>query len=370
MWHRIRSIITKELIQMIRDKRTLMIILIMPLIQMIMFGYVFGTDIKHTPMVIWDASNSEESRSLVQSFTSTDKLAVKYYARDYDEITQRIESGQAAVALVIPPDYATKLARHEIATVQVFTDGSQPTTGLQAMTTVTAIVQAYGAQLMSPASAAGLMPISLQSRIWYNPTLQNSLFYIPGLIGLILGSILIILTASAIVREREHGTIEQLNVSPLRRGELIVGKLVPYIFIAYSQVALILFTAVYVLGMPIRGSVTLLLLLTAPFLMYSLGIGLIVSSVSTNQMQANQIASLIMLPSVMLSGFMFPVESMPVMMQGLSALFPLTYYLKIVRGIIVKGVGIGSMWQDTVILIVMGVISLIIAAITMRRTQS
>lgn len=367
MWQRMFSIIVKELIQIIRDRRTLIIILIMPLIQMVMFGYVFGTDIKHTPMVIWDASNTVESRDLVQSFSSTDKLSVKYYGRDYDEITQRIESGQATIALVIPPDYATKIRRRETATVQLFTDGSQPTVGLQALASATAIIQANGAQLLNPSQAGGAVPLSLESRIWYNPALQSSLFYIPGLIGFVLGSILVMLTASSIVREREHGTMEQLSVSPLRRGELIVGKLVPYIFIAYAQVALILFTAVFVFGLPIRGSVALFLLLTAPFLMFSLGIGLIVSSVAHNQMQATQMAQLIMLPSVMLSGFLFPVESMPLITQWLSALFPLTYFLRIVRGIIVKGVGIEALWQEAIMLIIMGVLSLILAALAMRR---
>jgi ABC-2 type transport system permease protein len=371
MWQRIFSIIVKECIEIGRDQRTLIIILAMPLIQMIMFGYVFGTDIKHTSMVIWDASNTAESRDLVQSFRETDALALNYYARNYADITRLIESNDAKIALVIPPDYATKLNRRETATVQLFTDGSQPTVGLQALSSATAIIQAKGASLMSPAQAnAAMMPLTLESRIWYNPALQSSLFYIPGLIGFILGSILVMLTAFSIVRERENGTIEQLNVSPLRRGELIVGKLIPYIFIAYAQVALILVTAVFVFGMPIRGSVWLLLTLAAPFLMFSLGIGLIISSVSRTQMQATQTAQLIMLPSVMLSGFMFPVESMPLITQWLSALFPLTYFLRVVRGIIVKGVGIESLWPETIILVVMGVLSLVIAALMMRKTLS
>jgi ABC-2 type transport system permease protein len=371
MWQRIFSIITKEIIQITRDRRTLIIIMAMPLIQMVMFGYVFGTDIKHISMVVWDASKTAESRDLIQSFKATDSLSINYYATDYNDITQRIESGDAKIALVIPPDFAVSLHRGETATVQLFTDGSQPTVGLQALSSATAIIQARGAALMSPTQArAAALPLSLDSRIWYNPALQSSLFYIPGLIGFILGSILVMLTAFSIVRERENGTIEQLNVSPLRRGELIVGKLVPYIFIAYAQIILILVTAVFVFGMPIRGSVALLLLLAAPFLMFSLGIGLIISSVSRTQMQATQTAQLIMLPSVMLSGFMFPVESMPLITQWLSALFPLTYFLRVVRGIIVKGVGIESLWQETIILVVMGVLSLVIAALMMRKTLS
>ncbi len=371
MWQRIISIIVKELIQLTRDKRTLVIILIMPIIQMVMFGYVFGTDIKHISMAIWDASNTAESRELVQSFSATDVLSVNYYARDYGEITSFIESGDAKIALVIPPDYALNLHRGETAAVQLFTDGSEPTVGLQALSAATSIIQAKGASLMRPEQArAGAMPLALESRIWYNPALQSSLFYIPGLIGYIMGALLILLTAFSIVRERENGTIEQLNVSPLRRGELVIGKLIPYIFIAYAQVIMILITAVLVFQMPVRGSVTLLLVLTFPFLMFSLGIGLIVSAVSRTQMQATQTSQLILLPSVMLSGFIFPVESMPRIAQIVSAVFPLTYYLHIVRGIIVKGVGMESLWQDALFLIVMGVLSLIAAALMMRRTLS
>jgi len=370
LWQRISSIVIKEFIQIMRDRQSLIMMVAFPLILMMMFGYVFRTDIKHTSMVIWDASNTVESRELVQGFYSTDTLSINYYARSYDEITQRIESGQATIALVIPPDYALNLHRGETTTVQLFTDGSQPTVSLQALSSATAIIQTQGAAIMSPTQAKATdMPITLQSRIWYNPALQSSLFYIPGLIGFIMGSILVILTSSSIVREKESGTIEQLNVSPLRRDELIVGKLVPYVFIAYAQVALILVTTVFVFGVPIRGSLILLLLLTAPFIVFSLGIGLIISSVSHSQLQATISAALFILPSIMLSGFVFPVESMPVSVQWLSTFFPLTYYLRISRGIIVKAIGIEYLWSDTIILIVMGIASLVIAALTMRRTQ-
>ncbi len=369
MWQRIFSIIRKELIQITRDKRTLAIIMIMPIIQMALFGYVLSTDIKHISTVVWDASNTAESRDLIQSFRQTDSFSINYYARDYSEITQRIESGQAKAALVIPADYAEHLHRRETATVQLFADGSEPTAGLQALSSASAIVQAKGASLISPAQAsAAVVPLSLQPRIWYNPALQSSIFYLPGLVGFIMGALLVNLTAFSIVRERENGTIEQLNVSPLRRGELIVGKLIPYIFIAYAQVILILTTAVVVFGMPIRGSLLLLLALTSLFLMFSLGIGLFISTISRTQFQAVQAAQLVMLPSFMLSGFVFPVESMPKVAQWVSAVLPLTYYLRMVRGIIVKGIGMEYLWTDTLILAAMGILTLVFAATRVRKT--
>jgi ABC-2 type transport system permease protein len=344
-------------------------ILAIPIIQMSLFGYALSTDIKHIPMVVWDASNTAESRELIESFRRTESFAVKFYATDYDDITRRIESGEAKAALVIPPEYAHHLNRGEPAPVQFFADGSETTAGIQALANASLIAQAKGAELLSQAQSIEVaLPVSLQPRVWYNPAMQSSIFYLPGLAGVILGYLTVMLTAFAVVRERENGTIEQLNVTPLRRGELIVGKLIPYIIISYAQVILVLATAVLVFDMPIRGNVVLLLALTAIFLMFSLGVGLFISTISRTQFQAMQSSVLLLLPSIILSGFIFPVESMPRVAQWVSALLPLTYYLRIVRGIVVKGIGMQYLWQDTVILAVMGVLTLVIAATRLRKT--
>ncbi len=369
MWQRIISIILKEFIQLSRERRTMAMVIGIPIVQMSLFGYALSTEIKYVPMVVWDASNTVESRELINSFRQTEFFSVNFYATDYADITKRIESGEAKVALVIPPEYSYHLNRGETAQVQFFTDGSEPTAGIQALANASLIVQAKGAELMSKAQLSEVaLPVSLEPRIWYNPAMESSIFYIPGLVGLILGMLTVMLTAFAIVRERENGTIEQLNVTPLRRGELIVGKLIPYIIISYAQVILILATAVLVFDMPIRGNLLLLLLLTAVFLMFSLGIGLFISTISRSQFQAVQATIMIWLPSVILSGFIFPVESMPKLAQWVSAILPLTYYLHIVRGIIVKGVGIEYLWKDTVILMAMGVLTLIIASSRIRKT--
>ncbi|MBI2979484.1 MAG: ABC transporter permease [Chloroflexi bacterium] len=369
MWQRIVSIIFKEFIQLRRERRTLGMIIAIPIIQMTLFGYALSTDIKNVSLVVWDASRTPESRELIESFSQTEFFSVNYYATDYRDITQRIESGEARVALVIPPEYSHHLSRRETARVQFFTDGSEPTAGIQALANASLIVQAKGAELMSQAQLSKVsLPVLLEPRVWYNPAMQSSIFYLPGLVGLILQMLTVMLTAFAIVRERENGTIEQLNVTPLRRGELIVGKLIPYIIIAYTQVILVLTTASVVFSMPIRGNLLLLLALTSLFLMFSLGIGLLISTISRTQFQAMQASMMILLPSVILSGFVFPVESMPEPAQWVSAVLPLTYYLRIVRGIIVKGVGMEYLWLETVILAVMGVLTLVVASYRVRKS--
>jgi len=369
MWQRIISIIIKEFIQLSRDRRTMAMIVVIPIIQMSIFGYALSTDIKDVSLVVWDASNTPESRELIESFRQTEFFAVNFYAADYDDIIERIESGDAMTALVIPPEYSHYLYRGETAPVQFFTDGSEPTAGIQALANASLIVQAKGAELMSQEQLSEIvLPISLQPRVWYNPAMESSIFYLPGLVGLILQMLTVMLTAFAIVREREIGTIEQLNVTPLRRGELIIAKLIPYIIIAYAQITLVLTTAVLVFSMPIRGNLLLLLALTSLFLMFSLGIGLFISTVSRTQFQAMQASVMVLLPSVLLSGFVFPVESMPKLAQWISAILPLTYYLRIVRGIIVKGIGIEYLWENAVILAAMGVVTLVLAASRVRKS--
>ena len=369
MWQRIISVMIKEFIQLRRDRRTMAMIVVIPIIQMSIFGYALSADIKNVSLVVWDASNTVESRELIESFRQTEFFSVNYYAIDYDDIARRIESGDAKVALVIPPEYSRHLHRSETVQVQFFADGSDPSTGIQALANASLIVQAKGAELMGKSQLREIvLPVSLEPRVWYNPAMQSSIFYLPGLVGLILQMLTVMLTAFAIVREKENGTIEQLNVTPLRRGELIVAKLIPYIIIAYAQVILVLTTAVLVFSMPIRGNLLLLLSLTSLFLMFSLGIGLFISTISRTQFQAMQASIMILLPSIILSGFFFPIESMPKLAQWISMVIPLTYFLRILRGIVVKGVGFELLWQEAAILALMGVVTLVLAATRVRRT--
>ena len=371
MWQRIMSITVKEFIQLSRDRRSMAMVILIPIIQMSIFGYALSTDIKNVSMVVWDANNTKESRELISSYDETEFFTVNYYATDYDDITKRIESGKAKVAMVIPSEYDELLHRGESASIQFFTDGSDPNIAIQAVANASLIAQAKGIEITSQIQGYTMTPtIMLEPRIWYNPAMQSSIFYLPGIVGVILQVLTMMLTAFAIVRERELGTIEQLNITPLRRGELIVGKLIPYIVIAYIQVSLVLVTAVSIFDMPIRGNLLLLFALSFVFLMFSLGLGLFISTVSRTQFQAMQASVFVFLPSILLSGFIFPIESMPRLAQWISAVLPLTYYLRIVRGIIVKGVGIEYLWQDAVVLAVFGAITLLLATWRLRRALS
>ena len=369
MWQRMISIIVKEFIQLRRDRRSMAMVFALPIIQMCILGYVVRTDIKDVSLVVWDASNTVESRELVESFHHTEFFNVNYYALNYEEITMRIESGDAKGALVIPPDYSRNIHRGEPAPVQFFTDGSEPGAGIQSLANANLIAAAKGAELMSKKQLSEVqVPISLQPRIWYNPAMQSSVFYLPGFVGILLQNITIILTSIAIVREREHGTLEQLNISPLRRGELIVGKLIPYVIIGYAQLLLVITTAIVVFGMPMRGNFLLLLALSSLFLMFSLALGLLISTTSQNQFQAMQASFMVLVPTIFLSGFIFPVESMPRVAQWIASVIPLTYFLRILRGIVVKGVGIEYLWQEAAILAAMTAVTLIIATVRVRKS--
>ncbi len=372
MLQRILSVIIKEFIQLRRDRRSLAMVVVIPVIQLIMFGYALSTDIKNVPLVLWDASNTVESRGLIDSFRNQEFFAIKYYATNYDDIAGLLDSGAARAALIIPPDFSRKLARGEEATAQFLVDGSDPTTGIQALSQASLIAQAKGVALVAESRGGQepKTPLTIQPRVWYNPTMKSAIFYLPGLVGVILQMLTVMLTAFAIVRERENGTIEQLNVTPLGRGELVVGKLIPYILIAYIQIGLVIGGAVLVFGMPMQGSLALLLALASVFLMFSLGIGLLISTVSRTQFQAMQLSVMVLLPSIILSGFIFPIESMPRVIQWLSSLLPLTYFLRIVRGIVVKGVGMEYLWGDTTILAIMGVLTLLLAVSRLRKTMS
>ncbi|MFQ5987549.1 MAG: ABC transporter permease [Dehalococcoidia bacterium] len=367
---RIFSLIIKEFIQLRRDRRSLAMVIAIPLIQLALFGYALSTDIKNISVVVWDSSNTAESRELIESFEVTEFFSINYYATSYDDIASLLDSGAAKVALVIPPDYSKQLHRGEEAAVQLLVDGSDPAVGIQALYYASLIAQAEAVEIVAEQRGGQelTMPVSLQPRVWYNPAMESAIFYLPGLVGVILQMITVMLPAFAIVRERETGTIEQLNVTPLRRGELVVAKLIPYIIIAYAQVILVLTVAILVFGMPMQGSLALLLALTSVFLMVSLGIGLFISTVSRTQFQAMQLSFMVMVPSILLSGFIFPVESMPTVAQWIAALLPLTYFLHIVRGIVVKGVGIEYLWGDVAVLAVMGVLILLLAASRLRKT--
>lgn len=370
MLQRILSLTAKEFIQIRRDRRTLVMILIVPVIQLFIFGYALSTEVRNISTAVWDASHSRQSRDLIAAFRESAFFFFNYYAANYEEVAQHIESGRAKVALVIPPDYASRIEGDQTVSVQFFVDGSDPTVAVHAVSYASIITQARSVELLSHRlrGEAPKSPLLLETRVWYNPGMESVVFNVPGLMGVILQMMTVMLTAQAIVRERELGTIEQLNVAPLRPLELILGKLLLYIAIGYVQIILILIAAVTLFAMPMRGSVLLLLLLCSVFLTFSLGIGLLISTVSKTQFQAMQMGFLTQIPSILLSGFIFPIETMPQIAQWIAAIIPLTYFLHIIRGIVVKGVGIEYLWTDVLVLAVIGVVTLLLSASRVQRT--
>ncbi|WP_418790014.1 ABC transporter permease [Phosphitispora sp. TUW77] len=353
---RIISIIKKEIIQIRRDPPSLAMAFVLPVMMLLIFGYAVTTDVEHIKTVVLDMSKSHQSRQMVTVFKNTGYFDPDLYVESYDEINHLLDSGDARVGLIIPSDYAIKLHRGEQATLQLLVDGSDPLVARTALSTAQVITQKESYDIkVKTIRQAGIDPdlkpaVDLRYRIWYNPDMVSLKFNIPGLIGLIMQNITILLTAFAMVRERERGTLEQLIITPVKPAELIIGKLIPYIAIGFVDVLIILGFGMFWFNVPVKGSIIQLLIFSLVFLMGALGLGLFVSTVAKTQLQAMQIGFAIILPSVLLSGFMFPRESMPQIIQVIGYALPVTYFMQVLRGIILKGVGFTFLWKDIIIL--------------------
>lgn len=372
-WVRIKAIIWKELIQIRRDKPSLAIALAMPLMMMLVFGFAVNTDVDHIDTMVFDQDMSSASRKLINSFENTGIFDIIAQVYSQDEIRKAIDSGKAKAGLIIPPDFNKALVRGETAGVQILIDGSDPLVASKALSTAQMLVQVKSFDIqkkrLEKRGFKGNMefPISLSSRVWYNPNMESIKFNIPGLVGVILQNITVLLTAFALVRERERGTLEQLIITPIRPAELIIGKLIPYIFIGLFDVLLVIALAVFLFSVPIKGSFLLLMVLSIIFLWTALGFGLLISTVAKNQLQAMQASVALILPSILLSGFMFPRESMPDVIYFIGNIFPITYFLKILRGIILKGIGVEFLHQEVIWLTVMSAGIFILSVLRFRK---
>jgi ABC-2 type transport system permease protein len=343
---KLRSLVIarKELLQLRRDRLTLAMMGAQPVLMLLLFGYAINTDVRHIPTLVYDQDDTAESRDLARRMEATGFYDVVGQARGYEEIDSALRSGTARTALVVPPRYGAKLARGEVARVQLVVDGSDPQVVASAQDTAASLVAARSQQVLverlersggHPAPA----PIELLPAVRYNPEGRTAVYIVPGLIGVILTMTMVMLTAMAMARERERGTLEQLIVSPVRRIELVVGKILPYVVIGYVQMALILLCARVVFDVPITGSLALLFALASAFIAASLAVGLFFSTLAKTQQQAMQMSFFFLLPNILLSGFMFPFEAMPRPAQWIAQMLPLTHFLRIVRGIVLKGSG-------------------------------
>ncbi|MFC4322589.1 ABC transporter permease [Litchfieldia salsa] len=363
---RYASIVKKEIIQIKKDPGSLAIAIVLPVMLLFLLGYAVSSEIDNIEMVVWDQNQTAESRSLIQSFENSRYFLQTGRVQSYDEIEKMLDQGDVSMALIIPRTYSNDLLT-EGASVQILIDGSDPTVSKTALSNSKLVVQNKSIQIQSQLTAGILQPVKEDSRVLYNPTMEVMNFNIPALIGLILQEVILLLTAFSLVREKERGTMEQLIVTPIKSSELILGKLTPYIGIGLFSFLLVLITALTWFGVPVQGSMTLLIGLSILFMITTLAMGILVSTLAKNQLQAMHMAFAIILPSVILSGFVFPREPMPLIIQALGGFIPLTYYLEILRGIFLKGIGLEELWSQTLILIGFTVLLCVITTLRFKK---
>lgn len=385
---RVRFLVWKELIELRRDPRLFAIVVLAPIIQLVLLGYAATTDVRNVPLVVADLDRSSLSRELVRRFEASASFEIVDVRRSVAEASAFLEDGRAWMVLAIPQGFGAAVAGGRTETLQLVADGSDANSAGVSLAYANNLLAGYAQELVearvadqaaavqAAGQAAGALDgrsaqgsISPRVRVWFNPRLESRDFMIPGIVALLLLVITTNLSSMAIVRERELGTLEQLNVTPLRRLELIVGKLLPYAMVGLIDVALVLAVSVLWFQVPLRGSVVLLFAMSCVYLLSTLGLGLFVSTISSTQQQAMMTTTfLFFMPMVYLSGFVFPIENMPAFIQPLTYLIPLRYFLVILRSIFLKGVGLETFWPEAVALAAwgLGILSLALARSSKR----
>ena len=363
------SIVYKETIHIMRDPRTLLLMLLVPGIQLALFGYAIDLDVKNIPTVVYNMDGRQASRELLDAFENTGYFTIRRHVGSDEDLMAAVVRGEAKIALKIPRDYSDALLTGRGAQVQVLIDGSDSTVAMQALNVSNAIglhksIEASVRQM----GEAGALPIEMRPRVLFNPAMKTPNFIVPGLVGMIMQLVTTFLTAFAVVREKENGTLEQLMVTPVSKLGLMLGKLAPYAVIGAGETSLVVFLMWALFGVPIAGSVGLLAAFSVIFLFTALGLGLMISTIAENQMQAVQMSVVIVLPSVLLSGFVFPQESMPYPIYILGQLIPVTYFIRILRGIILRGAGFYDLYDQAAWLALIGFTILAISATRFRKT--
>jgi ABC transporter DrrB family efflux protein len=375
------AILRKEFAHLRRQPSTLFFLLVIPLIQTLIFGYAIDTQVEHVPTVVYDLDGRAAARELVEAFQNTRTFRVIERVHDEESFERAITSGRAKVGIKVPPELSDRRVRGESAQVLVLVDGSDAQVATTALTTANLLglrlsmergrATAEAASLAPSRDAAGrfALPLEVRPRLLFNPDLDSSHFFVPGLVGIILQLVTLFLTSFAIVREREMGTLEQLFVTPVGRVGLVLGKLAPYALVGFVETLIVLVAMVFVFGVPIAGSLTLLLALSALFIVCSLGMGLLVSTVATSQAQAFQFAFVVMLPSILLSGFMFPRAEMPTPIYVLSFAIPATHFVEILRGVVLRGADLADLAPSVQGLTLITAVVLVAAVARFRKTS-
>ena len=360
---RLRNVIIKEFLELRQDPRLFGLVILAPILQLVMLGYAASTDVHDIPTIVVDRDRSTESRDLISRFASSSNFLIVDTLTTTSKVDAYLNEGRAWMALVIPAGYGEEVRQGRPALMQVIADGTDANSTNVALSYAGRLVAGYARELIGRTGRGPATPlIGVEVRVWFNPQLESRHFMIPGILALVLLVVTTNLSSMAIVREKEIGTLEQLNVTPIARWELIAGKLLPYALLGMIDVLIVVAVAVGWFEVPLRGSLALLLAMCLVYLMTTLGLGLFVSTISATQQQAMMTSSFFFLiPMVFLSGFVFPVENMPAVVQPVTYLIPLKYFLEILRGIFLKGVGLDVLWRDALSLFAWGVGILVLA---------
>ncbi|MHB1264654.1 MAG: ABC transporter permease [Gemmatimonadaceae bacterium] len=360
-----RPMVWKEFIQMRRDPFTIGMMLGIPALQLILFGYAIRTEVRHIPTVVLDESRTAESRALVDVIRNTGNFDVVGNAGSREEIRLRVERGEVRAAIVIPPDYQRDIKRGRTAQVQLLVDAADPLSSNAAISGASLAGATRATQLLGTTGRRA-PPVEVRVRPWYNPGLKSSTFIVPGIIGTLLSIMLILITSMAVVRERERGTLEQLVVTPIGRTSLLLGKIVPFAIVGFVQMTVILVLGKLFFAIPMRGSLALLYLAGGTFIVANLALGVFLSTLAKTQVQAMQLSFFFLLPNILLSGFMFPREAMPAPAMAIGWVLPLTYFLQVIRGILLKGVGLGAVWPE---MLALTAFTVVLVALSVARFQ-
>jgi len=375
VFRRLRHIVRKEMTQMFRDRASLRIMILTPVMQLLIYGYVATLDIRQIPFVLCDMNRTQQSRALVEAFTTSGYFEVIDQIDSVSRLDWYLDNGKARAGLVIPHDYAQNLKVGKATSVQLILDGTNSNTATIAQSYATSIVSEAGFRLVlerfqRTGTKVDRVLLDNLPRVWYNPDLKSINYMVPGTICVLLLQMLVPLTSLGIVREKERGTIEQLRVTPIRPIEMILGKTLPGVFMGYFNVMVIITVGRFWFGVPVKGNLLTLFLMAGLFIVSALALGIFISTITNGQQQAMFTGQFFMVPNMLLSGFMFPISSMPPVMQWFTYLVPLRYFLRIVRGIFLKGVGLEALWPDAVALAIFGAVMLTLSIVRFGKTQN
>jgi len=361
-------IMRKEAIHIRRDPMALFFTVFIPMVQLFMIGYAINTKVRDIPTVVYDAARTQESQRLLDRFVNSDDFKIVKTVTDDDQLNREIIAGRAKVGIKIPPDYSRLLLAGETANVLVLIDGSESSVAGEALNVANAIAMSESLERALSVSVIGQqLPVEARPKILFNPDSRSANFLIPGMIAVLMQMMTVLLTAMAIVRERERGTLEQLYMTPIKPLGLMLGKIIPYAVVAYTELLLLITFMRWAFRVPIRGDLLLLLLLVTPFILTMLGFGLLISTRANTYQEATQSAFGTMMPSIFLSGYIFPIDTMPIFFQWVSKIIPTTYLIEIFRGIILRGANLSDLWKQGLILSIMSMLMISVSAMRFKK---